>query len=105
MSDKGLFNALILSSLRKRRLVFSISVAALLLGAAIFEKVNIDIFPPLNKPTVTVLAEAHGRAAEEVEQQITMPLESLLQGIYGLEEVRSKSQKGLATVSLYFPGE
>ena len=102
MSDKGLFNALILSSLRKRRLVFSISVAALLLGAAIFEKVNIDIFPPLNKPTVTVLAEAHGRAAEEVEQQITMPLESLLQGIYGLEEVRSKSQKGLATVSLYF---
>jgi CzcA family heavy metal efflux pump len=103
MREKGFFNALIYSSLRKRRLVLVIAVAFLLLGAVLLERINIDIFPQLNKPTVTVLVEAHGRAAEEVEQQITMPLESLLQGVHGLEEIRSKSQKGLATVSLYFP--
>ena len=93
---------LIRSSLRHRLLVLSLAGVMLWLGATKLVQRPVDIFPDLNQPTVTVLAEAHGLAPEEVETLVTLPLESALGGIQGLLRLRSTSGDGIAIVRLEF---
>ncbi len=62
----------------------------------------VDVFPDLNKPTVTLMTEAGGMAAEEVEQRITVPLETAMNGLPGVESVRSTSAAGLSFLYLTF---
>jgi len=93
---------LIRSSLRHRLLVLSLAGVLFWLGAVQLVQRPVDIFPDLNQPTVTVLAEAHGLAPEEVETLVTLPLESALGGIQGLIRLRSTSGDGIAIVRLEF---
>jgi heavy-metal exporter, HME family len=97
-----MFEKLIHTSLGNRLMVIVLSVVLLLVGALTLVKMPVDVFPDLNKPTVTLQAEAGGMAPEEVEQLITAPLEIAMGGIPGVESIRSVSSVGLSFVYVTF---
>jgi len=95
----------------KRLIAFSLDNAALVLvlagltlGISAYRMVNmpVDVFPELNAPTVVLLSEAGGLAADEVEQYVTFPLESSVNGLPGVRRVRSGSAMGLSLVWVEF---
>ena len=97
-----MFEKLIHASLNNRLLVAALSVLLLVLGAFTLVSMPVDVFPDLNKPTVTIQAEAGGMAPEEVEQLITVPLETAMSGMPGVESIRSISSVGLSFVYVTF---
>ncbi|WP_096698828.1 efflux RND transporter permease subunit [Polaromonas sp. AER18D-145] len=97
-----MFEKLIHASLANRLMVVVLSVVLLLVGAFTLVQMPVDVFPDLNKPTVTLQAEAGGMAPEEVEQLITAPLEIAMGGIPGVESIRSISSVGLSFVYVTF---
>ncbi|MET0333137.1 MAG: efflux RND transporter permease subunit [Rhizobacter sp.] len=97
-----MFKWLLASSLANRLLVSIASVVLMGYGAWTLSRTPVDVFPDLNKPTVTVMTEAGGMAAEEVEQLITFPLETTMNGLPGVETVRSVSSAGLSFVYVTF---
>ncbi len=97
-----MFKWLLENSLVNRLLVIIASVVLTAYGAYTLTRTPVDVFPDLNKPTVTIMTEAGGMAAEEVEQLITFPLESTMNGLPGVESVRSVSSAGLSFVYVTF---
>ena len=100
-----MFQMLLNSSLRNRLLVLLAALILTVYGAMTLKKTPVDVFPDLNKPTVTVITEAGGMASEEVEQRITFPLETALNGLPGVEVIRSISSAGLSFIYLTFNWE
>ena len=80
-----MFKWLLDNSLANRLLVLIASVVLMAYGAFTLSRTPVDVFPDLNKPTVTIMTEAGGMAAEEVEQLITFPLETTMNGLPGVE--------------------
>lgn len=97
-----MFEKLVHFSLHNRLIVAMAAVVLMLYGAFTLTRMPVDVFPDLNKPTVTVQAEAGGMAPEEVEQLVTVPLETAMGGIPGVESIRSVSSVGLAFVYVTF---
>lgn len=97
-----MFKWLLHNSLTNRLLVIIASVVLMAYGAFTLSRTPVDVFPDLNKPTVTIMTEAGGMAAEEVEQLITFPLETTMNGLPGVESVRSISSAGLSFVYVTF---
>jgi HME family heavy-metal exporter len=97
-----MFQFLLDSSLKNRLLVLLAALILTLYGAFTLTQTPVDVFPDLNKPTVTVITEAGGMASEEVEQLITFPLETALNGLPGVEVIRSVSSAGLSFIYVTF---
>ncbi len=97
-----MFNKLVHFSLHNRLLVMVASLVLMLYGGFTLSRLQVDVFPNLNKPTITLQAEAGGMAPEEVEQLITVPLEVAMAGIPGVESTRSVSSAGLSFVYVSF---
>jgi HME family heavy-metal exporter len=97
-----MFNQIILGSLRNRLLVLAASLLLVGLGTWVVPRLNVDVLPDLNRPTVSVQIESHGLAAEEVEQLVTVPIEAAMQGLPGVTRVRSTSSLGLSFLYVEF---
>ncbi|MHC4597430.1 MAG: efflux RND transporter permease subunit [Planctomycetota bacterium] len=95
-------NRLIAWAIRNRRLVAMLSVAVALYGAWLAARLPVDVLPDLNRPTVTVMTEAHGMVPVDVEQLVTYPLEQALNGTPGVMRLRSVSAMGLSILTVEF---
>ena len=89
-------------SLRNRVFVLFGGLLLLLWGAIEARRMPVDVFPDLTAPSVTVVAEAHGMAPEEVETLIAFPLETALNGAPGVRRVRSNNSIGIGVVTVEF---
>ena len=97
-----MFKWLLENSLANRLLVLMAGAVLMAYGAFTLSRTPVDVFPDLNKPTVTIMTEAGGMAAEEVEQLITFPLETGMNGLPGVESIRSVSSAGLSFLYVTF---
>src|SRR5574343_11727 len=97
-----MFKWLLDNSLGNRLLVIIASVVLMAYGGFTLSRTPVDVFPDLNKPTVTIVTEAGGMASEEVEQLITFPLETTMNGLPGVETIRSVSSAGLSFIYVTF---
>ncbi len=89
-------------SLDNRLLIIVLSIALMIGGMVALFKTEVDIFPDLNAPTVVVMTEAPGMAPEEVEQLVTFPIETSMNGAAGVRRVRSSSATGFFVVWVEF---
>jgi CzcA family heavy metal efflux pump len=97
-----MLNKLIRFSLHHRPLVLMAALLVLLFGWQTLTQLPVEVLPDMTKPTVTILTEAPGLAPEEVETLVTQPLESAVQGVGGLDRLRSNSDVGLSLVFAEF---
>ncbi len=89
-------------SLQNRLLVLMASVLLLIAGTYTAFHTEVDVFPDLNAPTVVVMTEANGMAAEEVEMLVTFPIETAVNGATHVRRVRSSSTHGFSVVWVEF---
>ena len=97
-----MLNFILEQSLKNRLIILLGSVVLMLTGLYIARNMKIDVFPDLTAPTVTVITEAHGMDAEEVELQVTFWVETGLNGSPNVRRIRSSSQAGISTVWVEF---
>src|SRR5215468_546861 len=100
-----LMRAVISSSLKFRYLVVAAAVGLMILGITVLPKMHVDVFPEFAPPRVLIQTACVGLSTSDVEQLVTVPLEAGLNGIQGLDDMRSKSVPQLSSIELLFkPG-
>ncbi len=97
-----MLNKIIHFSLRNRVLILLASVLLMAVGCYTAWQMDVDVFPDLNAPTVVVMTESKGMAAEEVERLVTFPIETAVNGATDVRRVRSSSTTGFSVVWVEF---
>ncbi|MBK6766724.1 MAG: efflux RND transporter permease subunit [bacterium] len=97
-----MFDRLIKLSLEQRLVVLLSAILVLLAGLVVMRQLPVDVFPDLNAPQVTILADAHGMAPEEIETLVRFPIETAMNGATGVRRVRSSIAPGVATIWVEF---
>ncbi len=97
-----MFKLIVQTSLRNRLFVLAAAAVLIAYGLFVLPRVPIDVFPDINRPTVNILTEAEGLAPQEVEQLVTFPIETSMNGMPGVIRVRSVSGVGLSVVYVEF---
>jgi HME family heavy-metal exporter len=97
-----MFTFLVSQSLKNRVLVLVAAAVLIAFGTLTARQLPVDVFPDLNRPTVTVMTEAEGLAPQEVEQRVTYLIETQMNGLPGVMRVRSVSGVGLSIVYVEF---
>src|ERR1700744_4070546 len=92
-------------SLENRILVLAAATLLLAWGAISFHQLPVEAYPDVANNYVDIIAQWSGISAEQVEQQVTIPLETVMNGVPGVAHVRSWSIFGLSTVELVFSDE
>src|SRR6202047_5213208 len=97
-----MIRAIVDFALRSRFLILALGILLLIAGAISFKNLPIEAYPDVANNYVTIITQWPGRAAEEVEQQVTVPLEAVVNGIPHLSSLRSVSLFGLSSLTLIF---
>ena len=97
-----MFDRLLKLIINGPRLTLVLALGAILGGYLVLQNLAVDVFPDIKVPRVTIQTEAGGLTAEEVEQRITIPIESAVNGLTGVKGVRSSSGGGLSFVWVDF---
>lgn len=97
-----MLNKIIKYSLNNRLVILAAAVLLMIWGTYVAFHTEVDVFPDLNAPTVVIMTEANGMAAEEVEQLVTFPIETAVNGATDVRRVRSSSTTGFSVVWVEF---
>src|SRR5215510_16172153 len=100
-----MIRALVDFALNKRFLVLALALLLFVWGVISFHNLPIEAYPDVANNYVQVITQWPGRAAEEVEQQVTIPIETVMNGLPHLTHLRSTSLFGLSSVMLIFDDE
>ena len=97
-----MLNKIIYYSLHNRPIILFFSLLLIIAGCWTAWKMDVDVFPDLNAPTVVIMTEGKGMAAEEIERQVTFPIETAVNGATDVRRVRSSSTTGFSVVWVEF---
>src|SRR5207302_4238252 len=89
-------------ALDNRFLVLAVAILLLIWGVVSFHNLPVEAYPDVANNYVQIITQWPGRAAEEVEQQVTIPIEIVMNGLPHLEHLRSTSLFGLSSLMLIF---
>lgn len=97
-----MLNQILKFSLQNRIAILATTLLVVIGGVFVTREMNVDVFPDLTAPTVTILTEAHGMESEEVEKLVTYQLETAMNGSPNVRRIRSSSAAGISIVWIEF---